>query len=158
LCLHASSHWKVYARPHAAALLRILDERPDLVRFWRTTFVPEESCAASILQSPALAGSIVEEVRDDLPWFIEWAGRRIHPEWLQEDHFGALERAAKAPPRRPDQPVIRASERDHYRKLFARKVSSREAKLLERIDEELREQPASGTPLPNRRAFGRETG
>lgn len=143
LRLHASSQWKIYARRHAAALLQVLDDRPDLVRFWRTTYVPDESCAASVLRSPALVGSIADEVRDDLPWFINWNDpeRIIHPGWLGDEDFGILEAARAAPPRQPDETPSVAPNRDHFRKLFARKVSSNEAGLLDRIDGELRAQP-----------------
>jgi hypothetical protein len=143
LRLHGSSQWKIYARHHAAALLRVLDERPDLRRFWRTTYVPDESCAVSILKSPGLVGGIVEEVRDDLPWFINWNDpeRIIHPGWLGDVDFATLEAVRTAPSRQPDETLSGAPDRDEYRKLFARKVSSREGALLDRIDEELRVQP-----------------
>ena len=67
LTLCASSQWKIYSRRHGAALLRVLDERPDLLRFWRTTLVPDESCVASILSSPQLVGDLSDDVCDDLP-------------------------------------------------------------------------------------------
>lgn len=139
LCLHASSEWKVYARRHAVALLDVLGERPDLVRFWQTTYVPDESCAASILQSPALVGRIVEQVRDDLPWFINWNGpvRAFHPDWLDTRDFERLRALRRAPSRRPDDAGKGAADRDRFRKLFARKVSSRAHELLDRIDSEL---------------------
>jgi hypothetical protein len=159
--LHGSSQWKIYARHHAAALLRILGERPDLVRFFRTTFVPEESCVASILRSPALSGSIVEEIRDDSPWYIKWPSGfgTFHPEWLGEGDFPALREARGAPLRDPDNDVIGAADRDYYRKLFARKLSSRQARLLDLIDRELRARPsASGGPAPSPRASSRESG
>ncbi len=127
LRLHGSSQWKIYARHHAAALLRVLDERPDLRRFWRTTYVPDESCAVSILKSPGLVGGIAEEVRDDLPWFINWNDpeRIIHPGWLGDVDFATLEAVGTAPSRQPDETRSGAPDRDEYRKLFARKVSSR---------------------------------
>jgi hypothetical protein len=139
LCLHASSQWKIYARPHVQVLLRILSERADLLRFWRSSFVPDESCAASILRSPALVGSIAEEQRDDLPWYVDWGeGLTDHPVWLRESDFPALGAARWAPPRPPEQNGSSANACDAYRKLFARKVSSHESRLLERIDQELR--------------------
>jgi hypothetical protein len=140
LRLHGSSQWKIYARPHAAALLDVLSGRPDLMRFWRTTYVPDESCAASILQSPALVGPIVEQVRDDLPWFVNWAEQQrvFHPAWLGEEDFRVLEAERTAPARRPDKTRVCATDRDRFRKLFARKVSSRAIRLLDRIDRELR--------------------
>jgi Core-2/I-Branching enzyme len=152
--LHASAQWKIYARDHATTLLRVLGERPDLVTFWRTSFVPDESCPASILRSPALVGRVAEEIFDDLPWFIRWAECAWHPDWLGQADFEALEAARNAPPRSPDLAVERSPDRDRFRKLFARKVSSRESKLLDWVDAELRQQEAtSDTPAPSRRAF-----
>jgi hypothetical protein len=140
LRLHAASQWKIYARRHAATLLRVLAERPDLVRFWRTTFVPDESCAASILRSPALVGSIVDEVCDDLPWYIDWDSVRgtFRPAWLGETDFPALCAARFAPPRGPDDAVAGAGDPDACRKLFARKIASTAEPLLDLIDRELR--------------------
>lgn len=139
LRLYASSQWKVYARHHAAALLRVLDEFPEQLRFWRTTLVPEESCAASILRSPELVGDVADQLRHDSPWYIKWPGGRDtrHPEWLGEDDYPALRSARLAPPRDPDQEVSRTTY-GTFRKLFARKLSSRERTLLDRIDQELR--------------------
>ena len=140
LRLHGSSQWKIYARRHAAALLGVLGDRPDLVSFWRTTYVPDEACAASILQSPALVGPVAEQVRDDLPWCINWNEpmRVFHPAWLADADFPMLEAERRAPSRTPDDALIGAPDRDRFRKLFARKVSSRAPRLLDRIDRELR--------------------
>jgi hypothetical protein len=137
LALCASAQWKVYARHHVAALLRVLDERPDLLRFWRTTFVPNETCAASILTSPDLVGEVAEQVCDDLPWYLDWGPgpRRDHPSWLTMDDLPALEAARRAP-RRPLERVV--ADRDGYRKLFARKIASSAADLLDAIDATLR--------------------
>ena len=140
LRLHGSSQWKIYARRHAVALLDVIGSRPDLVRFWRTTYVPDESCAVSILRSPDLVGSISEELRDDLPWFINWPEpeRRFHPRWLADVDFETLSAHRAAPARHPDDARQGAPDRDGFRKLFARKVSSRAPGLLDRIDLELR--------------------
>jgi hypothetical protein len=137
LAPHGSSHWKIYARHHAQALLRVLDEHPEQVRYWRHTFVPEELCAASILKSHALVGDIVDEVIDDFPWFIRWKRDSPHPRWLELDDYPDLEVARRAPARRPSVAVPTGS-RDGYRKLFARKLRSASAALLTRIDQDLR--------------------
>jgi hypothetical protein len=136
LSLHASSQWKIYARRHAEAWLEVLGQRSDLLRFWRTSLVPDEACAASTLRSSALVGSIVDEVHDDLPWHIDWGGGLTdHPRFLGERDFTALSSARRAPPRSP---ASGTAARDGYRKLFARKLASRESSLLQRIDLELR--------------------
>jgi Core-2/I-Branching enzyme len=137
LQLKASSQWKIYSRPHALALLSVLDGRPDLVKFWRTTLLPDESCAASILSSPELVGTLSEDVCDDSPWYIDWknADPPEHPCWLTVDDFPSLVAARAAPPRPP---VKFVDDPSAYRKLFARKVSSRDSALLDMIDELLR--------------------
>jgi hypothetical protein len=139
LSLHGSSQWKIYARPHAAALLRVLDEHPEIHRFWRTTLVPDELCAASILRSPELVGEAAGQVRDDCPWYLRWPSPAStgHPAWLEESDLPALREARFAPPRRPDEPVGSERRRD-FRKLFTRKLSSASRPLVEAIDQELR--------------------
>ena len=111
LRLYRSSQWKIYACGHAETLLRILGERRDLLRFWRTTLVPDEACVAFLGQ---------------------------HPAWLGERDCATLLAARRAPGRPPDRRAIDAADRDTCRKLFARKLSSRDGRLLDRIDQELR--------------------
>jgi hypothetical protein len=136
LRLHASSQWKIYARDHAETLLRVLDERPDLVRFWSSTFLPEESCLASILASPALAGSVTEELRHGLPWYVDWRGsKRGHPRWLSLDHLPNLYEGRRRAALRPDDPPSCGGP---ARVLFARKMGPGSAELLDRIDEQFR--------------------
>ena len=135
LLLHASSQWKIYARGHAQTLLRVLDERPDLVRFWSSTFVPQESCPASILASPLLTGSVAEELRDGLPWYVDWRGSKDgHPRWLALDQLPTLLDTRNQAPLRPDDPPSRG---EPSRRLFARKMGPASAELLDRIDEQL---------------------
>jgi hypothetical protein len=133
LDLHASSQWKIYARHHAEALLRVLDGRPELARFWRTAFVPEESAVASILSSPRLVGDVAEEMFDAEAWYIDWRGTRPggHPRWLERSDFESI-RLSRLP---------RDADPDVYRgggKLFARKIAPDADDLLARIDAELR--------------------
>jgi hypothetical protein len=52
LKLYCASQWKIYAREHAQTLLRVLDERPDLVRFWRGAYTPNETCVVTMFSSP----------------------------------------------------------------------------------------------------------
>jgi hypothetical protein len=138
LRLQASSQWKIYARAHARALLGVLDERPDLVRYWGTTFVPDESCAASILSSPELVGEIAEQLRHDRTWYIDWRGSESggHPRWLAVEDFASLREARAQPALRPDD---RRERGDAARKLFARKLGAESEELAERIDAELRD-------------------
>jgi hypothetical protein len=137
LSLHASSQWKIYAREHAQTLLRVLDEHPDLVRFWRGTFAVEESCVASILSSRELVGSVVDELRHDRTWYIDWRGKEVggHPRWLDIGDFPRLKIERNLPPLQPDDDRARG---DTSRKLFARKFGVGSDDLLDLIDRELR--------------------
>lgn len=139
LSLYGSSHWKIYARGHARALLELLSATPSLRSFWQTTYIPEELCVASLLKSPDLVGPIADQVIDDLPWFIRWPvpGFTPHPDWLGGSDFDALRSARAAPAPDPSR-QIDPRERPAFRKLFARKIGSASSDLLDQIDEELR--------------------
>jgi hypothetical protein len=137
--LRGGSAWKVYARRHAAALLRVVDSRPDLVRFWRTTLVPEESFVPSVLASAALTGEQALAPSAASRWYMEWSGAAEHPHWLTEAHFERLVAAREPVPveATTSSPGLTFSERP-TQVLFARKFSSGQSRLLDRIDEELR--------------------
>ena len=138
LRVRASSQWKVYARADVERLLHVVDTRPDLVAFWRSTLVPDESFAATTLASPALLGDAAAPECHDVPWFLRWGPPgTYHPEWLGPEDFDALAQARSAPPGLPDELLVpRTSERQA---LFARKLSSeRSGELLDRVDAELR--------------------
>ena len=139
LQLRASSQWKVYSREHAQLLLRLVEDRPDLVRFWRTTLVPEESFAASMLASPSLAGSVAVQPCLANPWFYRFPPGGPHPRWLGIDDFDDLARASRAPSMEPSEAfaVADGPVREHG-KLFARKFRSSDPEVLDRIDAELR--------------------
>jgi hypothetical protein len=134
------SAWRIYSREHAAKLLEVLDSRPDLVRFFRTSLVPEEHCPASILRSPALVGSVAEAVRHDHPWHIAWpdptsGASARHPRFLTLDDLPALRQLQALPCHAPTE--VNGHPESH-RRLFARKLRSLEGELLDAIDEELR--------------------
>lgn len=131
----ASTQWKVYTRRDAALLLDVVDRRPDLVRFWRTTLVPEETFVASVLGSPEIVGDEVLPPSTVDRWFISWSSDDSHhPDWLVEEDLAGLSAGRWALPAEgaPDagQPPVR--------RLFARKFSSEAPQVLERIDAELR--------------------
>jgi hypothetical protein len=137
LSVRASSQWKIYGRDDATRLLATLDERPDLVRFWRSTLVPDESCVASILSSPELTGGPELPECHGSPWYIKWGQRGAHhPEWLVDEDFQSLVEALAAP---EGDPVGLTRPQPHrIRPFFARKFDSdRSAALLDRIDAEL---------------------
>lgn len=129
--LRAGSQWKIYARHHAELLLHSVDHHPDLIRFWRNTLVPDESFAASVLSSPAFAGSERLTPSQVNAWHMHWAGGNSpHPSWFTLNDFDELARASKGA--HPDNPGT-------SRTLFARKFSTAiDQQILDRIDAELR--------------------
>lgn len=139
--LRAASQWKIYSRDHVEMLLHAVDTRPDLVRFWRSTLVPDESFAASMLGSRALFGSYAMPTCLAHPWYMIWPGPGSpHPRWLGSDDFDRLSEARWARPVRPDA-ALGAPGHDAipHRKLFARKFSTAvDTDVLDRIDCELR--------------------
>lgn len=138
LKLHCASQWKIYAREHAQALLRVLDERPDLVRFWHGAYTPDETCVVTMLSSPELVGSVADQLRFDRTWFIDWydgEGFGGHPRWLNADDFPSLQLSRARRPLQPDDERERAAD---ARKLFARKFGPDADELLDLIDQELR--------------------
>jgi Core-2/I-Branching enzyme len=142
LTLRASSQWKIYARRHAELLLAVADRWPDLIRFWRSTYIPDESFAASVLSSRALVGADALQPCLAQAWFMRWGPRIEHPRWLTSADFDALADARRALP--ADPAVVTG---DHgtdttvapARKLFARKFSAAvDTDVLDRIDSDLR--------------------
>ena len=135
--IRASSGWKILCREDAERLIAVVDSRPDVVRFFRSTFVPDESFIASVLSSPALTGGSVLPLCHQIPWFMHWAGRGAHhPEWLDVSFWDALKAATEVPPASPAD--LEPVDAPKTQALFARKVASdRSAALLDRIDTEL---------------------
>jgi hypothetical protein len=139
--LRGGSQWKIYARHHIEILLGLVDRRPDLVRFWRSTLVPEETFVASVLGSTALCGSQALPVCYDHAWYVDWPDRAAeHPKWLTSADFDRLAEARRAEPHSPATAfAATAPNRRPCRKLFARKFSSSvDSEILDRIDTDLR--------------------
>jgi hypothetical protein len=138
--LRASSQWKIYARRHAELLVRLVDTRPDLVRFWRSTLVPDESFAASMLGSRAIAGSEAMPPCPAQAWYMTWPETGSHPHWLRSADFDGLAAARWAAPIIAAAAVGRPGTRiEAHRKLFARKFATGlDRDLLDRVDAELR--------------------
>lgn len=79
----ASMEWKILSRNDAQKLLDILDRRPDLVAFGRSTFTPEESFIASVLASRRLWGKHALATCSHSPWLTNWPNRvSQHPDWF----------------------------------------------------------------------------
>ena len=114
---HASTFWKVLSRPHAEALLAVVDKRPELARFWTHVGIPEESFIASVLGSPALVGPITTEVSPVDPWYVRWpALGQPSPDVLKAGDL-------------PDLLAARAGAPE-TRKWFARKLDSTSSETL----------------------------
>jgi hypothetical protein len=139
--LRASSQFKIYTRHHVERLLRVVDTRPDLVGFWRSTLVPNETFPASVLASPALAeGDALAPCRAH-PWYIRWPEKdSSHPCWLSLADLPGLAKARWAEPLGPDAALRPSTDKElPGRKLFARKFATDvDTEVLDRIDAELR--------------------
>jgi core-2/I-Branching enzyme len=135
--LRAASQWKIYSREHATGLLDLVDRRPDLMRFWRHTMVPDESFAASMLASHRLFGTSALPPSRSGAWWLDWDTEdHGHPRWLSDGDFDQLKVARWATQQSPDTP---AAAELGLRKLFARKFRSADSTaLLDRVDAELR--------------------
>ena len=139
--LRASSQWKIYSRHHVRLLLDVEGSRPDLLRFWKTTLVPEESFAASVLASPSLVGSEAISPCHADAWFTDWPeGKAHHPRYLEVSHFPLLMKAFEAPSISPSAAsATHESSEIVHRKLFARKFStSIDTTVLDLIDRNMR--------------------
>lgn len=89
--LTGGSQLKVISAKHAAAVVDVVDSRPDLVRFWRRTWIPDESFVPSVLNSPALVEGFAEEHVPHTLWWIGWDGSKMKsPPWLTSAHADRL--------------------------------------------------------------------
>jgi len=136
ITLAGGSQLKVLAREHAAAVLDVADSRPDLVRYWKRSWVADETFVPSILSTPAFVPDWpVRHIRSAL-WWIGWDGRRRKsPPWLDLGHrdvlLGAADQHAQSPV------------------LFARKFSTRvSSPLLDEIDTAKRNRSLPEAPTP----------
>jgi len=138
LTLRASSHWKIYSRADAYLLLRVLEARPDLVSFGRSSFIPEESFVASVLASEAIVGASALRVCYGNPWFYRFSGQD-HPRWLELRDFPEMADGQRAHLFDFAVPDDEPRALPQHRKLFARKFSSRmSSELVDKVDHELR--------------------
>jgi len=120
---------KILARHHVEALLRAAADRPELTRFWRRVWAPDETFVATVMSSPSLVPDWADHHLHQLAWLIDWRRRRTKgPPWLTLEHAEFLREAHRTvttgvPP------------------LFARKFHPQlSAELLDVVDE-LRAQP-----------------
>ena len=133
--LRAGSQWKIYCRRDVETILKVVDTSPELMRFWRTTLVPDESFAASVLASQAFSGSEPLQPMTTHPWLIRWDPvAPDHPLWLTANDLPALRDAAHAPALDPAAALAEPAD-GSYQRLFARKfATARSADLLDALD------------------------
>lgn len=136
--LRAGSQWKIYSRQDAQTLLAVVASRPDLVRFWRSTLVPDEGFAASVLASPKVTGREPLAPCGTHPWFFAWeATTSDHPEWLRTEDLPAIRAAQRQPRADPNASPNSSVHTDWMsnRKLFARKFRTGPSdELLDALD------------------------
>ncbi|SFT34189.1 Core-2/I-Branching enzyme [Geodermatophilus amargosae] len=87
------SQLKLLAREDVAAVIRTVDARPDLVRFWRSTWIPDETFVYSVLHTPEFAPHFLERRVMGSAWYIKWDGApRKSPPWLTSADLPELAR------------------------------------------------------------------
>lgn len=122
--LAGGSQMKLLSRHHVEALLQATDQEPELMRFWRRSWVADETFVPSILSTPRFVPDWKDAHVPDKPWLIGWApGRQKSPMWLVSEFAEGLEtyRSKAAATGLPA--------------LFARKFSTdRSSGLLDAID------------------------
>ena len=118
------SQLKILARHHAEQLLGVIDERPDLVSYFREVWIPDETLVPSLLSSPLTGVDLSgESVTGPSPWYIDWGPKpRPSPRWLGTD----------------DLPALVGARRRTVPALFARKFDESATEVLDAIDAELR--------------------
>ena len=130
--LAGGSQLKILARHHVQALLDVVDHRPDLRKFWRRSWIADETFVASILSTPSFVPDWSKErVPVDL-WWIGWDGSpQKSPPWLGMEHLNEL--IGQSSHAGGEQP-----------RLFARKfATAHSTDILDSIDEILRRSTGS---------------
>jgi hypothetical protein len=124
---------KIVARGHVRRLVDVVDSRPDLVEFWRSSWIPDETFVPTVLSSPAVSPDWLDETVNEMAWHIQWAPKLKSPPYLTVR----------------DLPRIVAARRGsdgEFPRLFARKFASAvDTDVLDVIDATLRATPGEGT-------------
>jgi hypothetical protein len=118
------SQLKILARRHAERMLAVLDERPDLVPYFRDVWIPDETMVPTLLSSRFTGIDLTTELVTGPPaWYIDWGPKPSpSPRWL-----GTADLPALVDARRRSTPA-----------LFARKFDESAGEVLDAIDAELR--------------------
>lgn len=87
VALRGGSPYHLLAAGHVQAVLAFVHRRPEVLRFWRTVWAPDESFLPSVLHACVEAQEIVNENL----WFIDWPpGGGAHPRVLDLTDAPAL--------------------------------------------------------------------
>jgi hypothetical protein len=120
------SMYSCLARPAVEDVLALVARRPDVVRFYRRSWIPDEMFVpTAVMSSPSADGVINESLS-----FIRWSERGgPHPDVLRAGDLPQLLQAARGP----------SDVGGHgRRKLFARKLDAGvDAELLDLVDTQL---------------------
>lgn len=90
---HGGASWFMLARPALRELVRFLSDRPDVTRFYRHAWTPDEMFIhTALLNSPAQDTIVNENL-----WFVRWSPNSKHPKVLTSEDTHDLLRAAGEP-------------------------------------------------------------
>jgi hypothetical protein len=119
-----AGQWAILARSAVESVFDTSDRRPDLARFYRHVWIPDEGFVGT-----AVMNSVPRDaVSTDSLWFARWGGGR-HPAVLDDDDWPELASAARGPSQVGGPAEV---------KLFARKFETGVSDgLLARIDQTL---------------------
>jgi Core-2/I-Branching enzyme len=124
LALHGGASWFMLARPAMADLMRFLANRPEVARFYRHAWTPDEMFIHTALLNSPSRDSVVNENL----WFVRWAPSSKHPNTLTREDGPALLAAAGEPG---------STGGESRAKLFARKFDADiDAEVLDLLDGE----------------------
>lgn len=113
---------KILARKHAEIVVHAAETRPDLVEFWRRSWVADETFVPTILNTPGFAPHFADEHESASAWWVWWGERPSKsPTWLGLDFR--------------DEILSGRKYGQDFPRLFARKFSTAQSsELLDAID------------------------
>lgn len=125
LRLAGGAQTKILSRRHAQLILDVLDDRPELLRWFRRCWTPDEVLIPTLLLSEQFDARWAEQGSSNPhPWYIDWGKVPAkNPRWLGLGDLEMLRSAAD----RPDVPA-----------LFARKFAEDSDELVAAVDAQLR--------------------
>ena len=123
---YGGSQFMILSRSHAQRVLQFTDARPDIVRFHRHVWIPDEHYTQTLLRNLCADEVIVENL-----WHMEWKVGAKHPKVYEASDFPRLANAASN--------SSEAGGRSRV-KLFARKFDfGSDPRLFDLIDKQLLE-------------------